>query len=37
MQQPVGAEGLGLAGMMSVRTHGPVNIRDAQRVEWSFG
>ncbi|WP_459198391.1 hypothetical protein [Ralstonia pseudosolanacearum] len=28
---------LGLAGMMSIRTPGPVNMRDAQRIEQSFG
>lgn len=28
---------LGLAGLMPIRTLGPVNERDAQRIEQSFG
>ncbi|UIF87657.1 hypothetical protein KAF44_00750 [Cupriavidus necator] len=28
---------LGLAGIMSMCTHGPVNMRDAQRIEQSIG
>lgn len=27
---------LGLAGLMPIRTFGPVNVRDAQRIEQSF-
>ncbi|MGR0113230.1 hypothetical protein [Ralstonia pseudosolanacearum] len=28
---------LGLAGLMPIRTLGPVDVRDAQRIERSFG
>ncbi|WP_240437989.1 hypothetical protein [Ralstonia solanacearum] len=28
---------LGLAGLMPIRTLGPVNLRNAQRIEQSFG